>query len=380
MKILNFSSHYEDCGIAKYQENYKDELNDRDIVSDFFEYSPYQTRDMNSGQFAEVVKKLKQKLNDYDILHIQHEFGFFRGNQLVDIVKTAKQLGKKVVITYHTSPDLIIIKKPLTGLGPHSLISFARSYKHNASLQKSHIYPLQIADLVIAHNQYTFEQLVNYGVERSSIVLIPHPTYPITKPKKSTFIAEKLAKKDGDIILSTIGYIHRFKGMDKAIKALSFLPSNYKLAILGGVKSDSDDQSLYDKLSDLIIARGLQDRVYITGVIESDEDLNSYIRETDISLYPYDSKYYKGVSSGALNLAIANERPIVAYPVDTLKETSSEHGQLVFTQSDSYYELAKEIANIDVKKQTKLIQKYAKVNSWNSLTDQLLEAYRRLSS
>ena len=27
MKILNFSSHHEDCGIAKYQENYNDEIN-----------------------------------------------------------------------------------------------------------------------------------------------------------------------------------------------------------------------------------------------------------------------------------------------------------------------------------------------------------------
>lgn len=377
MKILNFSPHHEDCGIAKYQENYVDELNKlQNISSDFFSFSPYQTRDMNDQQFNNVIAELETTLPRYDTLHIQHEFGFFRGKQLARLVSSAKKLGKRVIITYHTSPDLIIIKKPLTGLGPRSIVSFARSYRHNAILSKIHITPLLSADQVIVHNEYTRDQLIRYGVSDAAIRLIPHPTYQITKPQKTTTIAKALNKQKGDIILSTIGYIHRFKGMDKAIKALSFLPSNYKLAILGGVKSDSDDQALYDKLTDLIIKRNLQDRVYITGVIESDDDLNSYIRETDISLYPYDSRYYKGVSSGALNLAIANERPIVAYPVSTLKETNTDHGQLILTQSDSYYELAKEILRINITEQTKRIQTYAEANSWKNLTTQLVSVYK----
>lgn len=377
MKILNFSPHYEDCGIAKYQENYVNELTKiHKVSSDFFSFSPYQTRDMNDQQFTSVIDRLEKALPQYDILHIQHEFGFFRGKQLERIVSSAKKLGKRVIVTYHTSPDLIIIKKPLTGLGPRSIISFVRSYRHNAILSKIHITPLLSADQVIVHNEYTRDQMVQYGIPESSIRLIPHPTYQITKPKATTVITKALNKQKGDIILSTVGYIHRFKGMDKAIKALSFLPSNYKLAILGGVKSDSDDQALYDKLADLIIKRNLQDRVYITGVIESDDDLNSYIRETDISLYPYDSRYYKGVSSGALNLAIANERPIVAYPVSTLKETNTEYSQLVLTQSDSYYELAKEIRNIDIAKQTGRIQTYAEANSWKNLTAQLAAVYQ----
>ena len=378
-KILNFSSHHEDCGIAKYQENYVDELNElKGYESSFFKYSPYQTREMNDTEFGNIVETLKSQISNYDIFHIQHEFGFFRHNQLEQLVNTAKEAGVKTVVTYHTSPDLIIIKKSLAGFGPRNILSFIRSYRHNHTLIKMHISPLIMSDRVIAHNQYTVDQLKAYGVPAEKINLIPHPTYNITSPKKTTFVAESLKKKDDDIILSTVGYIHRFKGVDKAVKALSYLPENYKLAILGGVKSDSDDQRLYDEIADLILARNLQNRVFITGVIMSDDDLNSYIRETDISLYPYDSAYYKGVASGALNLAVANERPIVAYPVSTFKETNNEYGQLVFTQSDSYYELAKEIKKLDIKKQSKKITEYANANSWKSLTAQLIRLYKSL--
>lgn len=378
MKILNFSSHYEDCGIAKYQENYLDELNSIDgVESTFFPYSPYQTREMNQQQFETVISELRSQIASYDIFHIQHEFGFYRNNQLELLVKTAKDAGVKVAITYHTSPDLIIIKKRLAGFGPRNIISFLRSYRHNRKLITMHIAPLVASDLVVAHNQYAADQLAAYGVPAEKITTIPHPTYAITNPAKTDFIATSLNKKSGDVILSTIGYIHRFKGVDKAIKALSFLPKNYKLAVLGGVKSDSDDQRLYDELADLILERNLSDRVFITGVVISDDDLNSYIRETDLSLYPYDSVYYKGVASGALNLAIANERPIVAYPVSTLKETNSD-GHLVLTNADSYYELARDIQKINLKAQGKKITRYAHDNSWKSLTARLVDTYRSI--
>ena len=378
LRVLHFSPHFEDCGIAKYQENYLEEMNKLDDVqNDFFDYSPYQTREMNEVEFSEVIKKLQQAVTKYEFLHIQHEFGFFRGNQLQQIVDTAKNAGLKVLVTYHTSPDLIIIKKPLSGLGPRSILSFLRSYRQNYLLSKTHITPLLSSDLALVHNSYTQDQLTRrYGVPGNKVALLPHPTPAITNPPKTADIQKVLNKQKGDVIISCVGYLHRFKGVDKAIKALSYLPKNYKLAVLGGVKADSDDQAIYDQLTDLILARNLQDRVYITGVVDSDEVLNSYIRETDVCAYPYDSSYYKGVASGAINLAIANERPIVAYPVATFKETNTPFEQIVFTGSDSYYELAKKIENLDTNVQTKRVQEYANANSWKNLSAKLVDIYR----
>lgn len=379
LSILHFSSHHEDCGIARYQEHYIEALNSTaSTENSFFEYSPYQTRDMNPEQFSKVIDKLRAELPKHQIFHLQHEFGFYRNDQLEQLIRTAKEAGLKTVVTYHTSPDLIIIKKRLTGLGPRSLVSYARSRRHNEALRKIHIAPLLVADRVLVHNQYTANQLMEFGVPESLITIVPHPTYGITHPPKTSTIAAALQKQKGDIIIGTVGYIHRFKGVDKAIKSLSYLPNNYKLAILGGVKSDSDDQKLYDKIADLIIELGLKERVYITGVVPSDEDLNSFIRETDICVYPYDSRYYKGVASGALNLAIANERPIVAYPVTTFVETNQEFGHIMFTGSDSYYELAREVQRLDVAGQTKKIKAYAKANSFNNTAKGIASIYKSL--
>lgn len=379
-RILHFSSHYEDCGIAKYQENYLNGMAESDEVSNtFFEYSPYQTREMNEHEFKKVTDLLSQQAKDFDILHIQHEFGFFRGSQLSELVETAKQKDLKVVITYHTAPDLIIIKKPLTGIGPRSIIKFLKGYRHNAILQKIHIKPLLSSDGVLVHNQYTRDRLVEFGVSSDKITILPHPTYDlVTHPVKTKVISEALNKQPGDVIFSTVGYIHRFKGVDKAIKALSFLPNNYKLAVLGGVKSDSDDQKLYDTLSDLIVQLNLKDRVYISGVVPSDDMLNSFIQETDFCVYPYNSKYYKGVGSGSLNLAFANQRPIVAYPVSTFVETNDQYGHITFTDSDSYYELAREISRFNLDAQKHKTIEYAKSNSWDVMSKVLVALYNNL--
>lgn len=374
--ILHFSSHFEDCGIAKYQENYLEALNRVDgIKNTFFGYSPYKTRDMKAEEFSKVISELRAEIGNHQVFHIQHEFGFYRNDQLAQLIQAAKDLGCQVVVTYHTAPDLIIIKKKIAGLGPRSLVSYIRSRRHNESLISTHIKPLLSANTVLVHNQYTADRLVDFGVPPHLIRILPHPTYEITRPLKSDFISKTLEKKEGDILLSTVGYLHRFKGVDKAIKTLCYLPPNYKLAILGGVKSDSDDQKLYDTLADLIIKLDLKDRVYISGVIPSDDDLNSYIRETDICVYPYDSRYYKGVASGALNLAIANERPVVAYPVTTFVETNEDFGHILFTDSDSYYELAREIQRLDISEQSKKISAYAKSNSFQNMAPKLVDIY-----
>jgi glycosyltransferase involved in cell wall biosynthesis len=347
------------------------------VQNTFFEYSPYQTRDMDPDEFSNVVAKLREELKKYDILHIQHEFGFFHSNQLQKLIDTAKSLDKKVVVSYHTSPDLVIISKPLGGIGPRSIIRFLRDKRHYQAMRRVHIKPLLKADVVIIHNEYARGQLSRYGLSPNKITLNPLPTPLSVNVKQSDFIAKQLHRKPRDVIYGTVGYIHRFKGVDAAIKALRFLPDNYKLAIMGGVKADSNEQKLYDKIADLIVSLGLEDRVYITGFVKDDDLLNSYVHECDLLVYPYKSEYYKGVSSAALNLGLANSRPIIAYPVDTFKETNIYH-QLVFTHNNSYYELAREIRNIDMKKQIELVRKYAQDNSFANRAQNLTSIYQSL--
>jgi glycosyltransferase involved in cell wall biosynthesis len=271
-------------------------------------------------------------------------------------------------------------KKPrLHGLGPHSLVHYLRQGRNHRYFLNTQVVPFRMADLVLVHNDPTIESLKLLGVAPERIKKIVHPVQVFKTPPSSGLIAKELHKKDGDVIYCTIGFLHRYKGLFDAVRALKFLPSNYKLAVLGGMKDDSDDVELYNKLCDVIDRLGLHDRVYIAGYVKGDDELNAHIRECDLCIYPYDRVYYSNVSSGSLNLSFANERPLIAYPTATFKEMATlSKGAVVLTETFAYYELAREIGRIDLEKQTVLSKAYAKHMAWPKMSEELARLYTQI--
>ena len=383
LKVLHFSSHYEDCGIAKYQEQFFDGMASSDEVENvFFEYSPYQTRIMYDDELEKVFTTLANQLPNYDIFHIQHEFGFFSRDEFKRLIETAKSLGKKIVVTIHAAPSTALKPKELGGYSPRNIVKHLRNRKHNKHIFTNHLLPLREADLVLVHNEATKNNVISEsGIDKQKVMQIMHPVPARQKVLKSSRIKNALSVKPGDTVYANIGFLHKYKGVDKAIKALSYLPSNYKLAVIGGMHATTslDDIKLYDKLADLAVQRGVQDRVYITGFIKDDTEMAGLIQEADICVYPYDGVYYGSVSSGALNLAMANDRPIIAYPTLTFSEMAKDkNAPLVLTKTFSYYELARELQAIDVNEQKKHIASYAAAYSWPKLSLELIDIYRRL--
>ena len=140
IRVLQFSSRSSDnCGVGKYEENFMDiyKFEADEIETKFFEYSPYQTRLMGQDELNEVMEKLKEELKDYDILHIQHEFGLYSGSEFAQLVDTAKSVGKKVVITVHLSPELAFKFKPRGGIGPRSIMHVLRQRRLHKSLSSA---------------------------------------------------------------------------------------------------------------------------------------------------------------------------------------------------------------------------------------------------
>lgn len=379
VRVLQFSSRSSDsCGVGKYQENFVNSYDD-DIETRFFDTSPYQTRAMNQVELDETIARLKQTLTDYDILHIQHEFGLYSGTEFAQLVEAAKSINKKVVVTVHLSPALAFKFKPRGGIGPRSVVHALRQKRLHGIFESRHIKPMKQADLLITHNNGTTSSLVNYGIDKDKILQIKHPVLALTKQKYiSTEITEKLNKKQGDTLYATVGFMHKYKGIEDAVRALKFLPETFKLAIIGGMQPISDEVNIYNKITTLIDTLNLKDRVYITGYVEDDDRLNALVREVDICVYPYNNAYYGQVSSGALNLAFANERPVVAYPTDSFKESNDEFEQIVLTSSPAYYELARELKRIDKIKQVTRISQYSEKYSWPELSARLQVAYQQL--
>lgn len=382
VRVLQFSSRSSDnCGVGKYQENFVNVFNENtdQIETKFFNSTPYRTRMMSQDELNVLIVDLKKELQHYDILHIQHEFGLYSGTEFAQLVSAAKESNKKVVVTVHLSPALAFKFKPREGIGPRSLVNYLRQKRLHLIFKKRHIYPMREADLLVTHNSGATNSLVEYGVDREKILQIFHPVLPITKPSAiSTEIASSLGKEGGDIIYATVGFMHKHKGIQDAVKALKYLPENYKLAIIGGMQPISDEHNIYNKITDLVDTLDLKNRVYITGFVEDDDRLNALIREVDVCVYPYNNAYYGQVSSGALNLAFANERPVIAYPTDSFKESNTEFGQIIVTNTPAYYELARELKRIDTTQQLVLVEKFAKKYSWPEVSEELLKAFKKL--
>lgn len=379
IRVLHFSSHDENCGVGKYQENYLVGMaNVSGVHNKFFEVSPYQTRVMKPEQLTAVLQRLANELAAYDILHIQHEFGLYWFDQFKRIVETGKAAGKKVVVTVHLSPDYAIKPAARGGIGPRSLVAYLRARRHYSRMVAEHIEPMKLADKIIVHNQVTAASLRRFGVDESKMTQLVHPVYDVPTPPKSSVVATHLNRQEGDIIYCITGFLHRYKGILGAVRALKFLPPNYKLALLGGVKADSDDVAFEDKITNLIDYLDLRDRVYITGFEPDDDKLNALIRECDVCVYPYDRVYYSSLSSGSLNLAFANERPVIAYPTETLKELAEiSEGAVVLTETFAYYELARQLQQIDIKKQAERSKAYAEKMAWPKMAEKLVTLYHQ---
>lgn len=385
VRILHFSPHNQGDGIAKYQEQYVTAMaKDATVENKFFDVTPIQLRAMNQHQHEQVYDRLREELGEYDILHIQHEFGLYVEEDFQRLVSTAKDAGKKVVITIHLAPQYAIKPVKLGGVGPRSLVAFLRQKRHYKRMVQRHIVPFRQADVVIAHNASQQESLVAFGINPDRIQMIMHPVYDFPIPPKTDLIAQKLNKKSGDIIYCTVGILHAQKGLFDAVRALKFLPGNYKLAIIGGMhpietEIVSETLAVYNKLTDLIDQLGLHDRVYITGFVEDDNLMNAYIRECDACVYPYDGIYYANASSGAVNLGLANERPIIAYPTRGFSELAAlADGALVLTQTFAYYELARSLQEVDMPKQARLSRAYAKKMAWPNMALELVKAYHKV--
>lgn len=383
LRILHFSSHKEmDCGVAKYQNQYVAAMEDMpEVQNEFFGVSPYETRPMSRDDVQKVADRLVKELKDFDILHIQHEFGLYWDDQFAKLVDAGKRAGKKVIVTVHLSPSVAIKPVKLGGIGPKSIIAHLRKVRHRNRMIAYHIDPMKQADALIVHNDITAKSLKGFGVNEAIIHKIPHPVYVWPKAPVSTEVRDNLKAGKNDIVFGIVGFLHRYKGVLGAVRALKYLPPNYKLALLGGVKPDSDDVGFEDRVTNLIDELGVHDRVYITGFLESDERLNAVIQECDVCVYPYDRIYYANLSSGSINLAIANDRPVVAYPTDSIKEMAAgADGAVVLCETFAYYEMARELKRLDIPKQVELSKAYAKKMAWPKMAKKLVELYEETAN
>ena len=379
-RVLHVTSHNEECGIARYQEQFIDGMrSDSTIKNSYFNHSPYETRFMSKQQYNKVLDDFRVQVLNNDLIHIQHELAFYKHRELKSMVKISHKFHKKVMITIHTALDVEYKRAHLKGYGFRSVLSYIKQLRIQKGFERMHLNPIKKADLIIVHNKATKQSLINHGFKKPKIKTIRMPIPTLSIKGSSTHIKKSLGYKKKDIIFCTVGFISRTKGVDQAVKALLLLPENYKLAIIGGLHPRGQDAQYLKEIEEFIKENNLESRVYISGYIKDDQKLNMYIRECDICVYPYDAEYYSYVSSAALSNAIANHKPVIAYPTPTFKEINSKSEEVVvFCQSPSVSELANKIRSLNIKKQTDISTEYAEKYNYTKEALKFASIYHKL--
>lgn len=367
-KVLHVSTHDEDCGVAKYQENYLSFYDESLFEHRFYDTSPNIMRHLKGEALEKEIDNFKKIAKQHDIVHIQLEYGLYNGLDFKMLCEATQSLGKKLVVTLHISPAFAIRVPERGGLGPRSILHYLRQKKHYDVMKKHFMDPIRdCADLVIVHNQPTKTSLATFGVEEGKIEVVTHPVIIPKNVTRSDYIAKNIGKNEGDIIYGIVGFFHRYKGIFDAVKALSYLPENYKLAIIGGTNPQSHEQKIYNQVTDMIRDLGLCERVFITGYVEDDNDLYSYIKETDICVLPYDTYYYSHVSSGPVNIAMGLGMPTITYKTLVFEEMNTlvkDVKPLNITKNPAYYELARSLKAMDLQESSKASKAYAHELSW----------------
>ena len=242
IKVLHLTTHNEECGIARYQEQFVEGmLSQKDIKNIFFDVSPNVTRFMTTEEYQPVLDKFSKELDKFDILHIQHELSFYKHKELKSIINLAHNKGKKVIVTIHTALDVEYKKAHINRSIINNPKQYLRDLKSQKKFESIHLNPLKKADLVLVHNKNTKQSLINHGFKESRVVQILHPVPKISFKKKTNSIKKALNYKTGDVIFCNVGFISKTKGTDQSIQALSLLPDNYKLAIIGGLHPKGTD-------------------------------------------------------------------------------------------------------------------------------------------
>lgn len=202
-------------------------------------------------------------------------------------------------------------------LTAHNVLPHDESEKTAPGMHFAYAQIYRFARRIIAHSQDSRRTLQTlFSPDPSKIAVIPHGNYvfagqPIDQPDAR----KRLALPPEGRILLAFGTIRPYKGTDDLIDAFARVASQISDAhlVIAG-KPIGLDPDVYRHRID---ALGLTHRITFCPAYVPIEDIALYFSAADIAIYPYHTIY----QSGALQLAYAFARPVVATDVGAFPET-----------------------------------------------------------
>ena len=333
MRVLHLSTWNRPCGIATYCGNLVRSLDGLGIRNDVYPLEPHLWRTFTAADIADLQADIAEQSRRYDVVHIQHEHGFFghavsykaAARNYGSLLRQLRAAGTPVVTTFHTEPLGAGERRTLSPQKLLRNVNRQLAWKHHVSVCFG-VGPLDAKAVV--HTPTTRRALIKQGMPAGAVHVVEHGCLPQRQIWQSPASAkEQLGLPVDSVLLTMFGFIGRYKGHDVAVRALAKLPERFHLAICGGAHPEADDDFL-DKLLKLVRHLGIEDRVTITGWLSVDA-ADVYYAATDICLAPYVDPNLS--ASGAITWALASGKPTIGSKVPAFQNICREQPCMLLT-------------------------------------------------
>ena len=166
-------------------------------------------------------------------------------------------------------------------------------------------------DLLICHSRWAAERTREQFGTSTDVVVMRHGTYDnvYPQPRPRRHVAEALGLREDLPIVSCVGTLRRYKGIEIACEATTLLGDKVQL-VVGGSPSPSADRPYWQRLVDSVPGAVLLDRSL------SDQEFSDVIASSDALLLPY----VQITGSGALLAAWTLGTSVVASDLPFFQE------------------------------------------------------------
>lgn len=402
MKVLHLSTWQEVCGIAEYAKNLVRALDDLGIENEVFPLRRQAMRYMSLPEIDAHFAAFCDRAADFDVVHIQHEHGFFCGShpfssaiptfgKILDRLQQNRH--QRTVVTFHTDPPFPD-RLRLSGMSLKAIVKERAKTAYHKWLWRRHVSrhfarPQRDQFQAIVHSKRSRLRLLasDFAAERIAVIEhgLPNQRRTLASPEAQRQARQTLDIPDDAVVLSIFGFVSAYKGYDVAIQALSRLPEHYYLIIAGGPHPEADmsETTLQDVLS--LIERleaddacEISHRILITGFVPL-AMLDTIHAATDFCLAPY---WASNISaSGAVAWAIASGKPTIASRIPAFRELNEMAECFLMFQPSAPLELAWQILNLQEDKQLQadLVNRanaFVEAYSWPSVAKRISHLYK----
>lgn len=253
--------------------------------------------------------------SDIDVVNVQHEYGIYGGEDGEYVLELYRTLKKPIVTTFHT-----VLQRP-----PERV---ARIESEIADLSETVIVTIESAAKLLENR---------IGLNAGKVRVVRHGA--VLPERGRNAYAKQYLGLQKRMVLSTCGLLNSGKGIEYAIKCLSYLVKERPdlLYVVIGETHPAvrrhEGEAYREKLISLTKRLHVERNVRFVDRYLREDELSLYYQATDIYVAPYLGK--EQVSSGTLTLALVHGKAIVSTPTLFAEEELSENRGLFCKFADA---------------------------------------------